>query len=109
MSKIIAGERRAQTRCTLHNLMYAIIGQDTHRVRVENISASGAAVATEASLEIGEKLSLISDILGLIPAVVVRQTDTGVALRFLVDEDRQREFGSYFLERQSPRGLPAAG
>ena len=109
MSDTKTVERRAQTRCTLHNLMYAIIGQDTHRVRVENISASGAAVVTEAALEIGEKLSLISDVLGLIPAVVVRQTEKGVGLQFLVDEARQQEFGAYFLERQSPIRMTATG
>ncbi len=90
--------RRRHLRCPMANFLYAIVGADSVKAGIRDISAGGAALILDLPLAAGDRISLVIDGIGLIPAEVVRCLEEGVAVKFLIDEARSRDVESALLE-----------
>ena len=71
-----------------------IMGDQTHKGKVLDISASGAAIQLDAQLEDGTRIDLVMEGVGQIAAQVARKLAEGVAVEF----DTGTAMGAAFLD-----------
>ncbi|WP_373089975.1 PilZ domain-containing protein [Sneathiella sp.] len=85
--------RRAHTRIVHEGAAILTHDGDKHIARILNISVGGAGLQMDVRLPDSTEISVEIEDFGLIPARIVRQTDTGgVGVKFEISEEREQQF-----------------
>ncbi|MBE7636971.1 hypothetical protein GUA87_08960 [Sneathiella sp. P13V-1] len=67
-------------------------GDNEYSGRILNISAGGAGIQMDVQLHDNSQITVNIDDVGMIPAKVVRNLQDGVAVKFMLSEEKEQQF-----------------
>jgi len=92
MENMSAANRREHKRIIVSSPTKVDVGDGEYSGRILNISAGGAGIQLDVQLKDQSQIKVNIQDLGMIPATVVRKMRDGVAVKFQLSEDREKQF-----------------
>lgn len=84
--------RREHKRIIVSNPTKVQSGDAEYSGRILNISAGGAGIQMDVQLHDNSQITVNIDDVGMIPAKVVRNLKDGVAVKFMLSEEKEKQF-----------------